>query len=217
MNTKKAIGLGALVIGAACCGAWGAASAWQPEGEHPGKRYIEELTARASDPNAMARYMQLMEKGPGHEFLALMEGSFEATNRMWMDPAGEPMVSQGKAEHRMIMDGRYLKMTYEGDMMGMPFTGEGVFAYDNNRRAFRGTWIDSMSVGIAVSQGNMSRDGTSLNMVVEMDEPITGEMAKSFLQKWKLVDNDTIVLEMWEILYGDPFKVMEIEYTRKSK
>lgn len=214
MKAKRAVGVCALVLGVAACGAWGAAGAWQPEGEHPGKRYVEELTARASDPNAMANYMKAIEKGAAHEFLALMEGTFEATNRVWMDPAGEPIVSKAKAEHRMIMDGRYLKMTYEGDMMGMPFTGEGVFAYDNNRRAFRGTWIDSMSTGIAVSQGNMSRDGASLNMVVEMDEAITGEMAKSFLQKWKLADDGTIVLEMWEILYGEPFKVMEITYER---
>lgn len=172
--------------------------------------------ARASDPAGMDKYIKSVEPGPAHEFLALFAGTFEATNRVWMDPAGQPMESAAKAVHTMIMDGRYLQMEYEGLFMGEPFTGKGTFAYDNNRRAFRGTWIDSMSTGIAVSQGNMSRDGTTLTMLVEMDEPITGEMSKSFMQKWKLADKDTIVLEMWEILYGDPFKVMEIEYKRAN-
>lgn len=212
MNAKKSMCVCAVVVGAAACGAWGVVG--QPETEHPGKRYVEQFKARASAPDAMDKYMKSLEPGPAHEFLALMAGTFEATNRVWMVQGQPPTESKASAVHTMIMDGRYLKLEYAGDMMGMAFTGEGVFAYDNNRRAFRGTWIDSMSTGIAVSQGNMNEAGDTLTMLVEMDEAMTGEMAKSFMQKWKLVDEDTIVMEMWEVLYGDPFKVMEIEYTR---
>ncbi len=214
MNTKKAVGLGALIIGAACCGAWGASGALQPEGEHPGKKYIEQYMAKASDPNMMANYMKAGEPGLAHEFLALFAGTFDATNRMWMDPSQPPMESKGKCTNTMIMGGRYMQTEYEGDMMGFPFTGMALTGYDNNKKLFTNVWIDSMSTGIAPAYGNLDMTGTTMTLVGTMDEPTTGEMGKNYKQVFKLIDEDTHVMEMWEILYGDPIKVMEIEYTR---
>ncbi|MCA9272526.1 MAG: DUF1579 domain-containing protein [Phycisphaerales bacterium] len=216
MNMKKAIGVGALVVGAAACGAWGAANIGQPEGEHPGKKYVEEFMAKVSDPNMMANYMKAGEPGTAHEFLALFTGEFDTTSRMWMDPAAEPMESTGSCTNTMIMDGRYLKTEYEGNIMGVPFTGFAITGYDNNRKLFTNVWIDSMSTGIAPAWGNLDQTGTVMTLVGTMDEPTTGEIGKLYKQVFRIVDEDHYVMEMWEILYGDEFKVMEIAYSRKG-
>lgn len=217
MSMKKVVGVGALVVGAAACGAWGAASVWQPEGEHPGKKYVEEYMARAADPNAMANYMKAGETGPAHEFLALFTGEFDSVNRMWWDPEQAPMESRGSCTNTMIMDGRFLKTEYKGDMMGIPFSGLALTGFDNNKKLFTNIWIDSMSTGIAPAYGNLDRTGTVMTLVGQMDEPNTGEIGKLYKQVFRLVDEDHHVMEMYEILYGDEFKVMEIAYTRKGK
>jgi len=216
MNLKKAIGVGALACGAAACGAWGAIGIAQPEGEHPGKKYVEEYMAKAADPNAMANYMKAGEKGPAHEFLALFAGEFDAVTRMWWDPAAEPMQSKGSCTNTMVMDGRFLKTEYSGDMMGIPFSGFALTGFDNNKKLFTNVWVDSMSTGIAPAFGNLDRTGTVMTLVGQMDEPNTGEMGKFYKQVFRLIDEDHHVMEMWEILYGDEFKAMEIEYTRKK-
>ena len=215
MNMKTMVGVGALVLAAGACGAWGAANVWQPEDEHPGKKYIAEYMAKASDPNMMANYMKAGEPGTAHEVLALFVGEWDAVNRMWMDPAGEPMESKGSCTNTMIMGGRYLQTEYKGDMMGFPFTGMALTGYDNNKKLFTNIWIDSMSTGIAPSYGNLDQSGTAMTMIGTMDEPTTGEMGKAYKQVFRIIDEDNHVMEMWEILYGDPFKVMEIQYTRK--
>lgn len=216
MSTKKLIGTGLIVAAAAAAGAWGAVSALQPEVEHPGKRYVEEFKAKAMNPDMMANYMKAGEPGAAHEFLALFVGEFEATNRMWMNPDAEPIESKGSCTNTMIMGGRFLQTQYKGDMMGFPFTGMALTGYDNNRNLFTNIWIDSMSTGIAPATGNLDESGTAMTLIGSMDEPTTGEMGKHYKQVFRLVDEDTHVMEMWEILYGDPFKVMEIEYTRKK-
>lgn len=195
-------------------GAGVAVVATQPEGDHPGKRYVEEFKARASGENAMAAYMEASKPGAAHEFLALFAGEFDVTSKMWMDPSAPPMESTARATSEMIMGGRYLKMHYAGDLMGMSFTGMGTTGYDNTRNLFVGTWIDSMSTGISLASGNLDQTGTVLTLVGTMDDPATGEHGKAYKQVLRWIDHDTHIFEMWEILYGEPFKVMELTYTR---
>lgn len=215
MKARKLIGTVLVVCAAGAAGAWGAASALQPESEHPGKKYVEAFKAKAQDPDMMAKYMEAGKPGVAHEFLALFEGEFDAVNRMWMNPDGPPMESKASCTNTVIMGGRFLKSEYRGDMMGFAFDGMALMGYDNNKGLFTNIWIDSMSTGIAPAYGNLDESGTALTMIGKMDEPTTGEMGKHYKQVFRLVDEDTHVMEMWEILYGDPFKVMEIEYTRK--
>ena len=80
----------------------------------------------AMDPQTQAM-MAAMEKyatpGPEHERLVKGNGTWDVTSKMWMDPSGEPMESEGVSTQRSILGGRYVQYDYEGDMMGMPFSG----------------------------------------------------------------------------------------------
>ncbi len=49
-----------------------------------------------------------------------------------------------------------------------------------------------------------------------MDEPMTGEMGKAIRVSITVDSKDRHRMQMSEILYGDPFTVMELTYTRKG-
>lgn len=214
MKARKLIGTGLVVCAAGAAGAWGATSVLQPEGDHPGKKFVEQRMAEmGQDP--MQAWMEAGTPGLAHEILAISAGEWDAVNRVWMAPGAEPMESTASASMELVMDGRFVKTRYEGSIMGAPFTGMGLMGYDNTRKLFTSLWIDSMSTSMSMAYGSLDETGTILTFVGTMDEPTTGEIGKSYKQVLRMIDEDHSVFEMWEILYGEPFKVMEIEYTRK--
>ena len=133
---------------------------------------------------------------------------------MWMDPAAEPMTSKGSATIEPLLGGRYIRERFKGDMMGQAFEGESTTGFDNVKRQFVTTWLDSMSTGIMTMKGSISPDGKTLTFIGEMDEPMSGEMGKAIKMVTVIESADRHTGAMYEILYGKEFKVMEIAYTR---
>jgi len=80
--------------------------------------------SEAVDPN-MQVWMDYMRPGPMHEMMMKSSGEWKSVSKFWMDPSGEPMVSEGTVKFEMILGGRYMRSTHTGTMMGMPF--EGIF------------------------------------------------------------------------------------------
>ena len=164
---------------------------------------------------AMAKWQESMKPGPAHEFLtAAFVGEWTVDAKMWMEPGAEPMTSKGSASCKPLFGGRYIRETFKGDMMGQPFEGEGTTGFDNNKKLFVSTWIDSMATGVMAMKGSISEDGKTLTFVGDMDEPMTGEMGKPIQMVTTIESADKHVSTMYEILYGQPVKVMELTYTR---
>src|SRR5947209_15483095 len=64
--------------------------------------------------------------GKMHERLAKGVGTWQGKNIMWMFPGADPMKSDCTATATSIMDGRYLKSEFAGEMPGMgPYSGLG--------------------------------------------------------------------------------------------
>ena len=124
------------------------------------------------------------------------------------------MTSEGTATIEPVFGGRFIRERFKADMMGQPFEGESTTGYDNNKKQFVSTFIDSMSTGMTHMKGSISPDGRTLTFIGEMDEPMSGEMGKAFRIRITVESADTHTMEMSEILYGEPFKVMEVTYTR---
>ncbi len=59
-------------------------------------------------------WMDYMTPGPMHEMMAKSVGDWKTKNTFWMDPEGEPIVTEGNAKFEMILGGRYLKSTHTG-------------------------------------------------------------------------------------------------------
>ena len=90
------------------------------------------------DPKAMMEmYKKLATPGEPHKLFATLEGSWTTATKSWMDPSKPPMESTGTADMKMLLDGRFLYQEFTGQMMGQPFSGVGIDAYDNVQKKIR--------------------------------------------------------------------------------
>ena len=161
----------------------------------------------------MLAWMEYMTPGPMHEMMAKTAGEWNVNTKFWMDPAGEPMETEGKATVEMILGGRYMKSTHIGTMMGMPFEGINLQGYDNASGEFMAIWIDNMGTGFSISKGKYDEATNSINFEGSMLDPITKEDMK-FRQVVRIIDDNHHLFEMYMNYNGKEFKSMVVEYTR---
>ncbi len=114
----------------------------------------------------------------------------------------------------MLLDGRFLYQEYHAQMMGQPYSGIGIDAYDNMTKKYVTAWMDTMGTGIFMMEGTASADGKTIALKGSHPEPGGGKMHHRAL--WKLVDANTQIFEMYGTHgQGKEEKMMEITYTRK--
>lgn len=162
----------------------------------------------------METYKKLATPGEPHKQLAGLAGSWTTKTKEWMEPGKPPMESTGSVEMKLLLDGRYLQQDFTGDMMGQPYSGVGITGYDNLRKRYVSTWIDSMGTGIFMMEGTATADGKTITLKGHHAEPGGGQMAHRAV--WKLVDDNTQTFDMYGSHQGGKeMKMMEIVYTRK--
>ena len=105
----------------------------------------------------MKKWQAFMTPGQYHEQLAYYTGDWTYTGNNWMAPGAPPSPTSGTAQGKMILGGRYLKQTYQGNSMGMTFDGVGITAFDNHLKMFHSIWIDSLGTGIFSSMGRLEK------------------------------------------------------------
>lgn len=176
----------------------------------------EKKPSKQMDPQAMMElYQKLATPGEPHKLLASLAGSWTTQTKEWMEPGKPPTEATGTADMKMVLDGRFLQQEYNSTMMGQPYTGIGTTAYDNLRKKYVSTWIDSMGTGIFVMEGAASADGKTITLKGSHPEPGGGQMTHRAV--WKIVDNNTQTFDMYGTHgHGKEMKMMEITYTRKQ-
>ncbi len=163
---------------------------------------------------AMADYMKLSQKSDGHKVLERFAGDWDVTQTMLM-PGMPETKAEATATNTLVLDGKYLKTDYSGSMMGQPFDGIGIMGYDNLRKQFFMFWCDSAGTSPYLSHGSLSQDGTTITLIGPMDEPMTGEIGKPAMWKTTWINEDSYMMEAFEIVYGDPMPVIRFTYNRK--
>jgi uncharacterized protein DUF1579 len=168
------------------------------------------------DPQAMMEvYKKLATPGEPHKQLESLSGSWTTQTKEWMEPGKPPTEASGSADMKMVLDGRFLQQEYSSTMMGQPYSGIGITAYDNLRKKYVSTWIDSMGTGIFLMEGTASADGKTITLKGGHDEPGGGHMTHRAV--WKIVDSNTQTFDMYGTHgHGKEMKMMEITYTRKQ-
>lgn len=160
----------------------------------------------------MEEYMTL---GEMHKVLAMGLGTWNTEMTGWWEEGKPPMVTKGTCEFKMIMGGRYKQSTFKGDMMGMPFEGMGITAYDNAAKVFVDTWIDNMGTGIMTMQGSYDAAAKTIESKGTCMDPVA-RVEKTMRSVMKMVDDKNMVMEMYETLKGGTErKTMEIKYAKK--
>jgi hypothetical protein len=164
----------------------------------------------------MEAMMKAATPGDAHKKLGAMAGTFNADVKMWMQPGAPPAGGGGLSENTWALDGRWLEQHFTGNFMGMPFSGVGFTGYDNIKKKYVGTWMDTMTTSMMISSGTANADGKSYTFTSSMDDPMTGK-SSPVKETITVVDNDHHTLEMWGPgPDGKMFKTMEIAYTRKK-
>ena len=162
----------------------------------------------------MELWKKLGTPGEPHKHFASLAGSWTTTTKEWMEPGKPPTESTGTAEMKMLLDGRFLYQEYNSQMMGQPYSGIGIDAYDNMTKKYVTTWMDTMGTGIFMMEGTASADGKTITLKGSHPEPGGGQMHHRAV--WKLVDANTQTFEMYGTHgHGKEMKMMEITYTRK--
>ncbi|MDF0668474.1 MAG: DUF1579 domain-containing protein [Nitrospira sp.] len=163
----------------------------------------------------MEMWQKLATPGEPHKQLASLAGSWTTTTKEWMEPGKPPMESSGTVEMKSVLDGRFLQQEFTGSMMGQPYSGIGTTGYDNLRKKYVSTWMDSMGTGIFVMEGTASSDGKTITLRGSHPEPGGGHMTHRAV--WKLVDQNSQIFEMYGAHKGEKeMKEMEITYARKQ-
>jgi hypothetical protein len=164
---------------------------------------------------AMDAMMKAATPGDAHKKLASFAGTWDATVKTFMAPGAPPSVSHATATNKSILGGRYLQQDVNGDFMGMPFNGVGVFGYDNVKKQYIATWMDNMGTGVMTLTGTMDSP-TQYTFKGAATDPMSGKDTP-FEEHWIIPDNDHQTLEMFGAAPdGKMVKMMEINYTRKK-
>lgn len=168
---------------------------------------------KAQDQEMMKRWMEYSTPSDVHKSMAKSAGDWKFTSKMWMDPAQEPMSSEGTAKFEMIYGERYLQCKVKGTMMGMPFEGTATTGYNNATKKYFNTWIDNMGTGIMFTEGTMDASG-KIVLTGSMFDPMTGKNC-TMKETWKMDSENKMTMEMYSTLEGGTEKKdMEIVYTR---
>lgn len=114
--------------------------------------------------------------GPEHAILKKDVGVWDATVEM-MGMGPTPMVSKGTETNTMFASGLWLVSDFKADMMGQPFQGHGTFGWDPSKKKYVGTWVDSMTSGVSLSEGTWDA-GTSTMTAWMQSSDMTGATQK---------------------------------------
>ncbi len=172
--------------------------------------------AAMSQDEMMKAWTAFGTPGAPHKALEGLVGSWDVKSKFWMAPGAPPTESTGTSENKMILGGRYLEQRYEGTMMGGPFSGIGVTAFDNYKKKFVSTWVDSMGTGIMMMTGTFDKAGKVITSWGMMDDPAEKRTMKAKTAV-TLVDADHHTYESWHAgPDGKMTKDLEISYTRKK-
>ena len=174
----------------------------------------------------MTQMMELSKLNENHKLLASLDGTWNCNVKMWMDgdTSKKPDVSKSTAVRKSIMDGRYVIMDVTGKMempgpdgkkKEMTFKGQGTEGYDNVKKKFVGTWIDSMGTGVMMSEGDY--DPTTKTFTYTGEFEMMPGMKQKIREVVKITDKDHMDFEYYEDRGGKEMKTMEIAYTRSGK
>jgi hypothetical protein len=130
-------------------------------------------------------------------------------------PNQPPSVSKGAAKFDPIMGARFMRETFDGEMQGQKFVGEGLFCFNAVSKEYESTWIDNSATGIMLSSGKKDGKG-DLVFSGQYDDSMTGQKmtGKTVMHH---EGKDKMTVTMYNIATGGTEnKFLEVVYTRAT-
>jgi hypothetical protein len=167
--------------------------------------------------SAGAQDMPPMPKpGPEHAVLAQDVGTWDAVIVLAGPPGAPEMKSTGVEANTLGCGGLCLISDFKGELMpGVAFEGHGTTAYDSVAKKYVGSWVDSMSAGMATSEGTYDPATKKFTGTMTARD-MSGNMAKSRTVS-ENPDADRRVMTMFTTMPdGKEVQTMRITYTRRK-
>jgi Protein of unknown function (DUF1579) len=153
--------------------------------------------------------------GPEHALFKEDEGTWDASIEMFMPGQSTPMVSKGVETNIVGCGGLCLITDFKGDMMGQGFHGHGTATYDVGKKKYVGSWTDSMSTGLGITEGTYDPAKRTFSGWFEGPD-MTGKVMK-MRNVTEYKDKNTRVFSMYGPgPDGKEALGMRITYTRKG-
>jgi hypothetical protein len=172
----------------------------------------------APSPEQMQQMMKQMAamQAPGeqHKMLMKQAGTYKTEARMKMDPNEPEQVSAGESKLTAILGGRFLLEETKGSMMGQPYSGLGLLGYDNVKKQFVTTWVDTMSTAPMTMYGTPDASSKSITYAGETDCPLQPGTKMKMRIVWNLDSDTAFHLDFYEDMGQGERKSMTIAYTR---
>ncbi|MBI4718462.1 MAG: DUF1579 domain-containing protein [Planctomycetes bacterium] len=179
-----------------------------------GDAHADHKHAEGGMPPGMEEAMKRMAPGESHAIFKQFEGKWKTVSKFWMEPTSQPEVSEGTAERKLMWEGRFVQSNYKGMMGDQPFEGLETLGYDNMKKKYVSTWMDSTCCSIMLSYGTYDPSSKSFTFSGEYDNPMTGQTVKS-RNVIKLTSPDSHSFEMYDTPPGGKeYKSLEVTYTR---
>lgn len=149
-----------------------------------------------------------------HERLAGLAGSWKMKVSFNPEPGAPKITSEGKAEAKMVLGGRFLKLESSGEMMGIPVESLTMFGFDRRFGKYTLVGYDTMGTYYVEAAGafdeatsSMTLSGTNYETTLKQDLPFRFVVKLVGSDEW----HQTLVFDMPGM--GE-MTVVEIVYTR---
>jgi len=178
---------------------------------------IVALTASLVMPAAMvAQEMPpLPRPGPEHELLKTDAGTWDAVVEVMASPGAPPSKATGVETNVIGCGGLCLITDFKSEMMGQPFQGHGLTTYDMAKKKYVGSWTDSMSAGMSLSESTY--DAAAKKATGWMEGPDMAGKVSRMTSTVEYPDPDHRVFTMYTTSPdGKDVPGMRITYTRRK-
>lgn len=164
----------------------------------------------------MKNWQEYMTPGDMHKMMASWDGTWEGDVTMTMMPGAPEEKSKSTAVNKMIMNGLYQQSEHSGNMMGMPFSGQGLTGFDIHKKEFFSTWVDNMGSGIMVMKGPWDPATKTMTLTGKVVDPGTKQESE-VKETFTIIDDNTQEMKMFSTgPDGKEFQSLNIRYTRKK-
>ena len=169
--------------------------------------------------SGMQAQMASMSPGEHHELLGYFEGEWKVSMEMSSPMMPQKLTSKGEQSNEMILGGRFLQATGSIDMPGMgPSDSMMLMGFDTNANRYDLTMISTMNNATYRATGMPNQDGSAIIFYGPMDEPMLDFRQRTVRYTYRVIDENSYVVEIDDLAIGDPAneRVLTLTHTRKD-